>query len=145
GTASDDQRTPLISMPFMPTPPSDQAEPARTASTARTKGAVGRLDFDLTPLSACAEPECAVGHLNRRAAGPFVWVIHELVEPNRRRVSNTQVALVIKPQAGLTGAAGFNRLVAVDTAANGERAADAARRLRLHRSRRPDSGLGVRR
>src|SRR5262249_44144475 len=82
--------------------------------------------------------------LNNRAAGPFVWIIHKLVEPNLRRVSNRQVALVMKPQAGLAGASGFDRLVGMHTAANGERAPDAARRFRLHRSRRPNAGLGVR-
>src|SRR5262249_40986289 len=112
--------------------------------TARTKGAIGRLDFDLPPLSACAEPECAARRLNNRAAGAFVWIIHKLVEPNLRRVANRQVALVIKPQPRLAGASGFDRLVGVYTAANGERAADAARRFRLYRSRRPNSRLGVR-
>jgi hypothetical protein len=55
----------------------------RGISTARAKGAIGRLDFNLTPvLSARGEPECAAGGLNNRAAGTFVWIIHKLVEPN---------------------------------------------------------------
>ena len=130
----------------MPTRHPIQAETVWTrASTARAKGAIGRLDFDFAlVLSARGEPECAARSLNNRAAGPFVWIIDKLVEPNLRRVSNTQVALVIKPQARLAGASGFNRLVSVYTAASGKRAPDAARRIRLHRSRRPNSGLGVR-
>ena len=99
-------------MTFMPTRHPLQAETVWTrASTARAKGAIGRLDFNLTALGARREPECAARSLNNRAAGTFVWIIHKLVEPNLRRLSNTQVALVIKPQARLAGASGFNRFV----------------------------------
>src|SRR6516165_3841873 len=59
-------------------------------------------------------------------------------------MSNTQVALVIKTQARLTGASGLNRFVGVNTAPNGHRASDAARRLRLYRGCRSNSRLGVR-
>jgi hypothetical protein len=54
------------------------------ASTARAKGAIGRLNFHLTlVLRAGGKPECAARNLNSRAARPFVWIIHKLVEPNR--------------------------------------------------------------
>jgi hypothetical protein len=66
-------------MTFMPTRRPIQAEPARIASTTRAKGAIGRLDFNLTALGACREPECAARSLNNRAAGTFVWIIHKLV------------------------------------------------------------------
>src|SRR5215467_13547871 len=102
-----------------------------SSSTARAKGAIGRLDFDFTlVLRACAEPECAARSLNNRAASTFVWIIHKLVEPNLRRRSNTKVALVMKLQAGLARASGFNRFVGVNTAASRKSAADAARRFR---------------
>src|SRR5262249_37357406 len=133
-------------MTFMPTRHSIRAENRGLhPSTARTKSAIRRLNFHFTlVLSAGGEPECAARSLNNRAARPFVWIIHKLVEPNLRRVANRQVALVIKPQTGLAGASGFDRLVGVYTAANGKRAADAARRFRLHRSRRPNARLGAR-
>ena len=75
---------PLVSMTFMPTRHPIQAETVWTrASTARAKGAIGRLDFNFTlVLSARGEPECAARSLNNRAARPFVWIIHKLVEPN---------------------------------------------------------------
>ena len=103
----------------------------RGVSTARAKSAVGRLDFYFAlVLSARAEPECATRGFNNRAAGAFVWIIHKLVEPNLRRRSNTKVALVMKLQAGLARASGFNRFVGVNTAASRKSAADAARRFR---------------
>jgi hypothetical protein len=63
-------------------PPSDSSRNGWTrASTARAKGAIGRLDFHFTlVLSARGEPECAARGLNNRGAGPFVWIIHKLVE-----------------------------------------------------------------
>jgi hypothetical protein len=52
-------------------------------STARAKGAIRRLDFQLTlVLSARGEPERAARSLNNRAAGAFVWIIDKLVEPD---------------------------------------------------------------
>jgi hypothetical protein len=133
-------------MTFMPTRHPIQAETVWTrASTARAKGAIGRLDFNFTlVLRARGEPECAARSLNNRAAGTFVWIIHKLVEPNLRRVSNIQVALVMKLQTRLAGASGFNRFVGVDTLASGKRAPDAARRFGLYRSRRPNLALCVR-
>ncbi len=50
------------------------------SSTADAKGAIGRLDPNLTPvLGARAEPEGAARHLNNRAAGTLVWIIHKLI------------------------------------------------------------------
>src|SRR6516162_4024051 len=90
-----------------------------SSSTARAKGAIGRLDFHFTlVLRARGEPECAARGLNNSAAGAFVWIVHKLVEPNLRRRSNTKVALVMKLQAGLARASGFNRFVGVNTAAS---------------------------
>jgi hypothetical protein len=67
---------------------------AIVGSAARAKGSIGGLDFNFTlALGACGEPERAACSLNYRAAGPFVWIIHKLVEPNLRRVPNAQVAL----------------------------------------------------
>src|SRR5215472_2693006 len=115
------------------------------ASTARAKRAIGRLDFHFAlVLSAGGEPECAARNLNSRAARPFVWIIHKLVEPNLRRRSNTQVALVMKLQTRLARASGLNRFVGVNTAANGHRASDAARCFRVYRGCRPNSGLRIR-
>jgi hypothetical protein len=62
-------------------------------STANAHGAIGCLDFHVTPqqhrqqrcyfvLSAGAEPECAARGLNNRAARPLVRIIHKFVEPN---------------------------------------------------------------
>ena len=114
------------------------------SSTARAKGAIGRLDFHFTlVLSARAEPECAARGFNNRAAGAFIWIIHKLVEPNLRRRSNTQVALVMKLQAGLARASGFNRFIGMNTAASRKSASDTARRFRCDRASRPDPGLGV--
>jgi hypothetical protein len=77
------------------TPVYFEDEPGRTisSSTANAQGAIGRLDFHFTPqqqrqercysvFSAGGEPECAARGLNNRAARPFVWIIHKLVEPN---------------------------------------------------------------
>ena len=97
------------------------------SSTARAQGAIGRLDFHFTlVLRARSEPECAARNLNSRAARPFVWIVHKLVEPNLRRRSNTKVALVMKLQPGLARASGFNRFVGVNTATSGKRTCDAA-------------------
>jgi hypothetical protein len=98
-------------MTFMPTRHPIQAETVWTrASTARAKGAIGRLDFNFAlVLSARGEPECAARRLNNRGAGTFVWIIHKLVEPNLRRRSNLEVALVVKAQACVASASGFNR------------------------------------
>src|SRR6516165_11872048 len=56
---------------------------------------------------------------------------------------NTQVALVMKTQARLTGASSLNRFVGMNTTTSRERARDAARRFRCDRVRRPNLGLGI--
>jgi hypothetical protein len=75
---------PPVSMPSCR--PAIRLEPKEfwtRASTARAKGAIGRLNFHFTlVLSARGEPECAARGLNNRAAGPLVWIVHKLVEPN---------------------------------------------------------------
>jgi hypothetical protein len=77
-------KSPARQHDFHADPPSDFSRNGGPApSTARAEGAIGCLNFHFTlVLSARGEPECAARSLNNRAAGPLVWIVHKLVEPN---------------------------------------------------------------